>query len=303
MYWTKCRSLQRFWFFAAIILFISGCPSISKYQDIQKDFTKAVESDNIQSYDPQMLGTLTTTYQQNYESVLERLNEPDIQKIDRRLHMNAYTMKAISQWRTGKLKEARDTVALAQGKPELTVGPRDKVVLMILPALITDQELTQRYRRIPLTRPVTSDDQGGPPKNQRVPLTRQVTPDDYEKNYVKKYAETAAALKEAIRQFPPDLPEDMLYFVHYQRWRILNNWNIVSTSLKAAKQKDPDTQMVADRDLRLNAYQNIKNNLGASLEDEIQKEKESVPQTNPLWNLMDSFKLPPVPVGLKPPKL
>jgi hypothetical protein len=298
MYSTKFRNLQRFWVLAVIILLIGGCASTINYKDIQKDFTKAVESDNTQSYDPQMLGTLTTTYQQNYEDVIKRLNEPYIQAIDPRLKMNAYTMKAISQWRTGKVDEARQTVALALSQSNLTVGARDKTVLMILPALIDDKELTQKYILLPTSRQVS-----GTAEKDSLPRERQVSVDDYEKYYKKGYFKAVSSLKEAIKQLPPELPEEMIYYVHYQRWRILNNWNIVSTSLVASKQKDPDTQEVLDRKIRLNAYKDIKNLLGSSLEEEIQKEMDSVPKTSPLWNLMNYFKLPAaVPSGVKPPK-
>ncbi len=280
MYLTKFRSLQRFWAISFIILFISGCASTINFRDIQRDFNKAVEADNTETYGPQNLGTLTTTYQQNYEDILQRLSEPYIKGLDDRLKMNAYTMKAVSQWRTGKLDEARQTIS--QSQPDSAVGARDRMVLMILPALIDDQELTRKYLRLP--------------------LPRQVSWEDYEKYYKKGYYQGVWALKEAIRQIPPELPENMVYYVHYQRWRILNNWNIVATSLKAGKQKSEDDQIEADKDLRVKAGNGAKDLLGDSLEKEIQKEREAVPETNPLGKLMRSLTLPTLPSGVKPRK-
>jgi hypothetical protein len=265
MYSSKFRSLQRFWVIAVIILLISGCASTVNYKNIQNDFNKAVQADNLQSYDPQMLGTLTTTYQQTYEDVLQRLNEPYIQSIDSRLKMNAYTMKAISQWRTGKLDEAQQTAARGQTQP--VVGARDKMVLLILPALIADQKLTQKYR-----------------------LGRKVSLEDYKKNYEAEYSQAVSSLKEAIRQIPPDLPENMVNYVHYQRWRILNNWGTVIAS-------------IVGLEAGIDAIDRATNLLnGVPLLDEIKKEKESVPQTDSLRRLMDSLTPPAVPSSVKPPK-
>jgi hypothetical protein len=265
MYSNKFRSLQRFWVLAVVILLVSGCASTINYKNIQGSFNKAVQADNLQSYDPQMLGTLTTTYQQSYEDVIKSLNEPYIQSIDPRLKMNAYTMKAISQWRTGKLDEAQQTAA--QGQTQPVVGARDKMVLLILPALIADQKLTQKYR-----------------------LVRKVSGEDYQKNYETAYFQAVSSLKEAIRQIPPELPENMVNYVHYQRWRILTNWKIVIASIVGLKPR----KEAIDRAANL-----LK---GISLEDEITNEKDGVPQTDSLWRLMNSLTLPPLPSEVKPPK-
>jgi hypothetical protein len=264
---TKLRTMQRFWVLAVIIILVSGCASTINYKNIQEDFNKAVQADNIQSYDPQMLGTLTTTYQQNYEDIIQRLNDPYIQSIDPRLKMNAHTMKAISQWRTGKLDEARQTVALAQAQSEAVAGPRDKMVLLILPGLIADQELTKKFR-----------------------LVRKLSGEDYQKYYEKEYYKAVSSLKEAIKQIPVELPENMVNYVHYQRWRVLTNWKIVIASIVGLNQRKVAIDRAADL---------LKT---TSLDDEITKEKDSIPQTDDLGRLMNSLMLPPLPKEVKPPK-
>ena len=275
MYSIKLRSLQIFWIIAVIILLISGCASTIDYKNIQNDFTKAVEADNLQSYDPQMLGTLTTTYQHKYEDVIQRLKEPNIQSIDPRLKMNAYTMKAISQWRTGRLDEARQTVALSQAQPDASVGARDKMVLRILPALITDQELTQKYRRLKVF--------------VENPLFRKLSYQDYKKDFEKGYYQAVYSLKDAIKKIPPELPENMVDYIHFQRWRILKNWLITIFSM-------PEGNSRGD------AYQVAKNLLDVDLNKEIENEINAVKQGAYLWNLMKSFTLPKLPIGKTPPK-
>ena len=152
------------------------------------------------------------------------------------------------------------------------------MVLMILPALIDDQELTYQYLKL------------------HIPRNGKITIQDYEKYYEKKYKQAVASLKKAIGQMPPELPENMVYYVHYQRWRILNNWANKIVALQGKKKSDKQPQQLADLDMMNTALKQAKAPPdGVDILEEIRNEMLAVPATNPLGKIMHSLTLPPLP--------
>jgi hypothetical protein len=233
-----------------VAAFVSSCASTFTFRDIQKDFNNAVQAENVQSVEA--IGSITSSSQAGYEDVLARLDDKYIQSVDPKLRMNAYAMKAVAQWRTGKLKEAKDTANT--GLPQKDVSPRDKMVLLIIKPLVNDQDLGVRFRQLP--------------------EPRHVSLSDYQDPYAKDFADAAKALKDAADQATPDLPEDVVFYVYYQRWRVLQNWHIIIGSLWDGRDNFSDASIK----IRNQAYADTKKALnGVELRNEIKNQKEKIP--------------------------
>jgi hypothetical protein len=234
-----------------VAAWISSCSSTFTYRDIQKDFNNAVQAENVQSVEA--IGSITSSPLAGYEDVLVRLDDKYIQSLDPKLKMNAYTMKAVAQWRTGRLSEARQTAAAGLALGNVPSSPRDKMVLLIIQPLVIDQDLGVKFRRLPEPRHVSST--------------------DYQNIYAKDFAAAAAGLKNAAAQATPDLSEDVIFYVYYQRWRVLQNWHIVVTTLWDGQ--DADSEVSAQ--IQKNAYTDTKKALqGVELRDEIENQKGKI---------------------------
>ncbi len=248
------RKVQRFHKTLLLILMaavVSSCASTFTYRDIQKDFNDAVQAENTRNIEA--VGLITSSSLAGYENVLARLDDKYIQSINPKLKMNAYAMKAIAQWRTGKLSEAKQTAATGLALGNVPSNPRDKMVLMIIKPLVNDQDLGVRYRQLREPR--------------RVSLT------DYQNIYAKDFADAAADLKYAAAQATPDLPEDVIFYVYYQRWRVLQNWNTVINHLWDGKDfKSKDSTDIQDRASKDTA----KALNGVELKSEIKNQKEKI---------------------------
>lgn len=238
-----------------VAVWVSSCASTVTYRDIQKDFNEAVQAENVQSVEA--IGSISSSPLAGYEDVRDRLDDKYIQSLDPRLKMNAYAMKAVAEWRTGKLSEAKQTAATGLALGNVPSSPRDKMVLLIIRPLVNDQDLRVRYRQLP--------------EPKRVSLT------EYKNIYAKDFADAAAALKNAAAQAPPDLPEEVVFYVYYQRWRVLQNWNTVINHLWDGKDfKSEESTKIQDQARK-----------DANLEDEIDKQKEKIPQGHWLRNYME----------------
>ncbi len=204
--------IQRFFQIFVLILIatlVGSCASTFTYRDIQKDFNNAVQAENIP--DPSAIGSITSTPLAGYEDVLKRLDDKYIQSLDPRLKMNAYTMKAVAQWRTGKLSEAKQTADTGLALTNVPTSPRDRMVLLIIRPLVNEQDLRTRYGQLP--------------------QPKRISQTEYQKIYAKDFPDIAAALKNAAAQATPDTPESILYYVYFQRWRVLQDWNTVINHL------------------------------------------------------------------------
>jgi hypothetical protein len=248
------RKVQRFYKILLLILvaaLVSSCASTVTYRDIQKGFNNAVQAENVQAVEA--VGLVTSSSLAGYEDVLARLDDKYIQSVDPKLKMNAYAMKAIAQWRTGKLSEAKQTAATGLALGNVPSNPRDKMVLLIIKPLVNDQDLGVRYRQLPAPRHVS--------------LT------GYQNIYAKDFADAAADLKNAAAQATPDLPEDVVFYVYYQRWRVLQNWHIVIASLWDGRADFSEASIK----IRDQAYTDTKKALGGvELRDEIKNQKEKI---------------------------
>lgn len=232
-----------------------------QYRDIQNSFNAAVAADNLQSIDS--LGALTgSDSQQRYEEIVAKLSDDEIQKLDARLQPNAYAIRAVSQWRTGKLTEARQSAQQGLALQNVASSPRDQLVMTIIPALVIDAELVAKFKA----------------------SGSKVSDATYKATYPADFETAAAILAGASTTAAPGLPESSLYYVHLQRWRILQNWKIVISRIDIEAQ--PAEQQVAVNA----ALADAKNRLGGvELGQAITDEKNSVPADNPLRKVMDAL--------------
>ncbi|MHB8069666.1 MAG: hypothetical protein ACYDIC_17370 [Desulfobaccales bacterium] len=249
----KVQLLSKTFLLILVAALVSSCASTVTYRDIQKDFNNAVQADNLKTVEG--IGAITSSSLVGYEDVLDRLKDEYIQSVDTKLKFNAYTMKAVAQWRTGKLSEAKQTAASALALGNVPSSPRDKMVLLIIRPLVNDQDLEARYRQLPAPR--------------RVSLA------DYQNIYAKDFADAAAGLKDAATLAPPDLPEDMVFYVHYQRWRVLQNWYIVLISLWDGKDAFSDASIKIQDQARADAKKALN---GMELKEEVKNQKEKIPE-------------------------
>jgi len=178
-------------------LVLCGC-STFEYRSIQSEFEVAAQGDNY---------TSATTFTESsvftdpgYEAVLEKLDADYIEQLDEKLRPNACMLKAVSEWRVGKLKEAH--VSAIQG---LAANPiehsRDKVVLTLIPALIIDSEIHKNWLN----------------------SGKSFSSEEYataKRDFVTALNFVAVAESE----FGPATPESAKYYCYYQKWRLIQNW-------------------------------------------------------------------------------
>jgi hypothetical protein len=236
-----------------LILFAGLASSCVTYRDIQKDFNSSVQADSTRTVEG--TGSLTSSSLVGYEQVLDKLDDTYLQSLDPKLKMNAYAMKAVAQWRTGRLAEAKQSANTALALKNLPPSPRDQMVLLIIPPLVNDQNLHSRYRQLP--------------------EPKRVNWMDYKNIYEKDFADAAAELKSAAAQASPDLPVDMLIYVEYQRWRVLRNWGIVLNELSDGDKKESLDSIKIRNQARVHAKGLLN---GVELSDEAKTQKEKIPE-------------------------
>lgn len=236
-------------------LLLVACSTLS-YRDIQRDFNAAVEADNIRSVEA--LGALTSSgAEQLYEGIRLRLTDGEISRLDDRLKPNAYAIRAVAEWRTGKLAEARGTAIAGLKLSNVAGSPRDQMVLEMIPALVIDEELVSRFRRAGMT----------------------VSKLEYDARYASDFATAASTLKDVGDAVLPSTPEAILYYVSLQRWRILQNWRVVISKI----QEGPEAREAAREDAG--------RRLGVPLLEEIKRIEESVPAGEPIRKAMEALAL------------
>ncbi len=102
---------------------------------------------------------------------------------------------------------------------------------------------------------------------------RHVSLTDYQNPYAKDFADAALDLKNAADEATPDLPDDMVFYVYYQRWRVLQNWHIIISSLWDGR----DYFSEASIKIRDQAYADTKKALdGVEIREEIKNQKAKI---------------------------
>lgn len=243
-------------FFSVIIL--SGCSALD-YRSVQDEFNRAVSADNVQTIEA--LGIVTSSGAVRYYADVDRkLDDGYIAQLDDGLKPNAYALRAVSQWRCFKLGPARETALTGLKLPNIASSPRDRMVLLMIPALVIDEELVSKFKA----------------------AGRNVNEADYMAMYPKDYANAAAMLREAAADISPATPEGIVFYIHMQRWRVLQNWRVVISGIDGGR--------LSGADARDRAYGDAKARLGQDLLNEIKGEEQVVPPENPIRRAMEAIK-------------
>jgi hypothetical protein len=249
----RVRGLSLSAFVAAALLILSGCATFA-YRDAQQDFNAAVQADNLQT--AEALGALTGGQSDLlYERVRTQLSDAYIEKLDERLRPNAYAIRAVSEWRLGKLEDARKTAATGRQLPNVESSPRDNIVLHMIPALVIDAQLVMQFKK------------GG----------SAITSDEYQLRYEQDYFTAVGLLNNARAALQPSMPASTGYYLAFQRWRLLKNWKVIISKI----QEDAG---------RRQAIARAGAQLGTPLDNEIANTAKLIPDKDPLYALMKSME-------------
>ena len=129
-----------------VILSFSACVShIQQLREAQNQFNMAATMENqIKLGNPRSAivsaGEATVSYRIAVKIISDLLekNRSELQKD--RLLGNAYTIKAMAEWRLGEYDSAMKTVSTALGQLGLEIFPRDRVLLQALRGLIKNDQ-------------------------------------------------------------------------------------------------------------------------------------------------------------------
>lgn len=192
---------------------LTGCAAVNEVQqtfelrDVQQQFSQAVIADNNAVIDPFIAGTSEALFGR----VIDALDDQRIDDLDPRLQANAWMMRAVSAWRTGRAAEALAWAERGLASPGLVAQSRDHILLVLIPALVIDTDLRQR---------LTSD-------GRRVRAESYDAPDGYRANF-----ETAMRTVESARSLVGvATPATTVDYLNYQAWRVLTNWRYVVSTL------------------------------------------------------------------------
>lgn len=235
-------------------VFLAGCQTVRRtfdYREVHNEWNQAVAADNMESL--KTPGSSTSgDAARGYENVAAKLDDQHISQLDDRLKPNAYALRAMAQWRLGRLHEARETALKGLNLPNVADSPRDRLVLKIVPALVIDAELVAKFQAA-----------GG-----------NVTEAEYNAVYSRDFGTAARMLKEAVANVDPATPDSIIAFVHAQRWRVLQNWKIV-----ISRTGEPPPR---DAEVRARARAAARSLLGQELNEEISGEERLVPAESDL---------------------
>lgn len=213
------RSIFARFLLAFALAALAGCTTI-QYRDVQSQFEQAVRADNEQSSQP------FTDTTKRYEGVAAELTPAYIAKLDDKLQPNAWTLRAVSEWRAGQFSNALQSAdeglnaiaRVAQKDPKFDAS-RDSVILTMIPGLVEDARLRQRLQAL------------GP---QDVAA--------HYNDYKEKFRNALRALAAANGKMTEATPPAARYYWYYQSWRILKNWQIVLGKLPFDRQKQANLQ-------------------------------------------------------------
>ncbi len=228
-----------------LALTLAGCASL-KYPGIQHDFEEAVRLDNGASVQPFTEGSTDDLYKE----ITKQLSEEFITKLDARLRPNAWLLRSFSAWRSGDLDIARESATKGLRESTLQPGSRDQVLLSVMPALVIDSEIEKKWDKA--GRIASAQDYPG-----------------YERDFATAINKTDAAEKMKTQA----TPLSALYYVKYQRWRILQNWRVLIKS-------------IPERTARNDARKSAKRKLDADLKTAAANARDAIPPGHQLRALM-----------------
>lgn len=248
--------------FASALAFLTGCSTL-QFREVQHRFELAVQADNQRFADP----FIDVTHP--YQAVAGELTPDFIASLDPRLQPNAWTLRAVSQWRAGELTNALASASLGQAAiAELGAGEerwkhsRDAVILAMIPGLVEDSRVKQRLEA------------GG----------REDVRSSYPQ-YETRFKTALRAMAEARDLINPMTPSEVSQYWSYQAWRILNNWRIVLSELPVLEASTARSSADADQIVKTTVGTSSRLN-AAGLEAAITQARKSLPEASPLVQLM-----------------
>lgn len=239
----------------------AGCSTL-QYRTVQNRFEDTVRADNERFAMP------FTDAGSGYQAVANELTPAYIARLDPKLRPNAWTLRAVSQWRSGESTEAVATSLeglaeinrLKSQAPQIE-NSRDSIILTMLPGLVEDSRLRQRFS------------QGG---------TNDVA--NHYDEYASKFHTALRALTEAREKTAPATPLEVIYYWDYQCWRVLENWLYLIGQLPLDAQADANGQ--ADSFVKT-TLANARLQGPATLPKAIEAVENDLPKTHPYRQLMD----------------
>jgi hypothetical protein len=208
---TRSRSLTWNVLLALALAATAGCSTL-QYRNVQDRFETAVRADNARSTMP------FTDAAIQYQAVAGELTPDYIAGLDEKLRPNAWTIRAVSQWRAGEYTPAVSSALEGQAEvtrqsaqsPQLVHG-RDSIILTMLPGLIEDSRLRQRFNENGAEDVAAHYDE-----------------------YAARFRPALRALTEAREKVDAPTPPEVVAYWHYQCWRVLQNWSFVLAQLPPA---------------------------------------------------------------------
>jgi hypothetical protein len=199
---------------------VAGCSTFS-YRSVQSRFEEAVRADNEQIANP------FTEPTERYRAIADELTPDSIARLEDRLKPNAWTLRAVSLWRAGELNAALESAAngldemARQQSPQLQQS-RDSVILTMLPGLVEDTWLRERFQ-----------------KNGAADVAANYA------DYGARFKAALVALAEGWAKMGGATPPEVTAYWDYQCWRVLQNWLFVIGQLPLERQASANQE--ADR--------------------------------------------------------
>src|SRR5262245_27096100 len=232
-----------------LALCVSCCTTL-EYRSIDQQFEDVVQADNVRSVSP---FTDPDAPDASYQQVATRLTPQYIAGLEEALRPNAWMLRSIATWRAGELNNALSSSAAGLAAPALKPHSRDHIILLMIPTLVIDSDLKQKWD----------------------PAGQSIAPTNYGA-YEKDFQTALAKLKEAEAAIGESTPTSAVYYLHYQRWRILQNWRKVIRSIQA------DTpQPRIDAGMKAKAFLG-----GKELKEAAEAERDAIQADHPLRALI-----------------
>jgi hypothetical protein len=216
---TTLRFLNCRLLLALALAATTGCSTL-QYRTVQDRFETAVRADNERSTMP------FTDAAIQYQAVAGELTPDYIAGLDAKLRPNAWTIRAVSQWRAGEFTPAVTSALEGQAEvarqsaqsPQLVHG-RDSIILTMLPGLVEDSRIRLRFI------------ENGP--------TNAAAHYD---GYAASFRTALRTLTEAREKAAAPTPPEVIAYWNYQCWRVLQNWSFVIGQLSLEDAAQPNNE-------------------------------------------------------------
>ena len=250
------RSLAAVLLCASAMLAACTVTDTLTYRDIQSEFNQAVQADNQVAVQP-FTGSVSTSL---YQGVSEQLTDGYIATLDPRLQPNAWLLRSVAEWRTGDFTGAENSAQRGINHPDLNENSRDDVVLRMIPALVSESFVGQELQQAP-----------------------EISPARYESDFANDLNRASRALSTAKAATNEATPADVQYYLDFQVWRLIQNWNIVIGRIAAEADERNEVRDAAKQ--RLNEDGLITGD--GSLTGAAASLAETIPSSHPLKALIE----------------